>query len=840
MAQPTPGLEITGPEDTMELTSEIGAYTQDDIDIDIDLTGSGMISPSHHDDYMIEDYKSEIDMDANPIANTLNQDDDVMADDSKVQDNAVAASTTLPDEELRDISDLGQDDFEAVADEIEFEHSESAHNDLNQQHNASATGPNPPMNTHIDETNQEEDLLDFSDEDEENTAAEPAYPAASEHSQGQLVSGYEAATRSDPGPVDEAPGLEGSVPIGHHQTNPRDSLQGTVVVPSPGSNGVLGKRPSGEDGKDDDPHYDTRRNSPSKQPSLEGAAAGGQDIRPDQNALSDRDDNQATGQYDYDEEDRGTNTEQSHAEELLGADDHAYEEYDSGESKAVPDHPANRQDVYAEELEGDAEDFEDANEDEDEEDTHVLPETRKVSTKPLPIPVMIQYDGGEYSLFRSSAEKYNNEFFLSDDSYADGSLSELLGACHKLLGETIPYDCELVMEIPALCLRAYEVSQFENFTALSIIADSVQSCLYSTLTKLRDVMDTYVVLMRNDGVEDPEPIHATVFVEFHFQKRLQCLRDAANDGTGFSQMGRRQDSESYDEKTTTQNTEDADQTGLSHGETQTNDHSQTGVLQLHQISEGAVEHVQDDENQQPRGSEIANDSVNSKAATGDMPNNKVAAAQYDDALKFEVNASNQLDAEPDLDATQDLFNEEGETAGAVYQGRGQSQPLKSQLVANEEFGYDLGETTANATGSGDLPPGERTAQEPPGEQDTLTGDFDFDLDGTDEYQQTTGTLDGDAGNENDEDFSWLDEDTTAVEGRDHATDPGTKDNATDDVFDEIDFDEGDELLEVQDGDTAKTTTQAPSPKLQPKRSWDEQNADSLEDTEEHDPKRVRS
>ncbi|KAF2232023.1 hypothetical protein EV356DRAFT_535022 [Viridothelium virens] len=833
MAQPTPGLEITGPDDTMELTSELGAYTQDDIDIDIDLTGSGMKSPSHYDDYMIEDYKSEIDIDTNLITNDLNQDDDIMADDSKVQDNIAAASTVVPDEELRDISDLGQDDFGAAADEIEPEHPESAHNDLTQQYDVTTAEPNPPVNTNINDTNQEDDLLDFSDEDEEDIIAQPAGPSTSGQVQAQQASEDEATTTLAAGPVGESPPLEGSVPIRDHQIDPRDSRQHAEVVSSYSGNDVLGKRSPGEGSKDDDPHYDTRRSSPSKLPSLETAATGDQVIQHDPNAQSGRDDDQATGQPDFYEENHATDTEKSHAEELLGADYRAYEDYNSGELNAVADHPADEQDAYAEELEGDAEDFEDADEDADEdegddegedegeEDAYVLSENGKWSSKPLPIPVIIQYDGGEYSLFQSSAEKYNHEFFLRDDSHADSSLSTLLGACHNLLGETIPHECELVMEIQALGLRAYE------------------SCLGCTYTTLREVMDTYVTLMRNDGVEDPEPIHATLFLEFHFKRRLQRLIQAAKDGTGFSKMAV-QVSESCDENATAQDTEDADQTGHGHGQSQTKDHSQTGVLQFYQSPEGAKEHVQGDENHQTHGSEIAKDSVDSPAEIGDVSSNKTAAAPDDNSLKVEVDASNQLNAGSDLNATQNLSNEEGETAGPVHQDRGQSQPQDSQLAADEQFGYDLGATPGSATGSGDLPAGEQAAQEPTGEQDELTGDLDFDFDGTEEYQHTTGTLGLDAGNEIDEDFSWLDEDITAVEGRGHETDTGIKDNGADEIFDEIDFEEGDELLEVSNGEAAKTTTQAASSKLQPKRSWDEQNADSLEDTEEHDPKRVRS
>ncbi|KAK5149733.1 hypothetical protein LTR04_006977 [Oleoguttula sp. CCFEE 6159] len=106
MAHLLPGLSVTVPDDSMEISSDYGR-ADDDIEIDIDITGAQ--DNERDDDYMLEDANPEIDLTSyQPDVEYAN--DDVMLDEDVFaeEDGDMQDDITVPDEELRDASEIGQ------------------------------------------------------------------------------------------------------------------------------------------------------------------------------------------------------------------------------------------------------------------------------------------------------------------------------------------------------------------------------------------------------------------------------------------------------------------------------------------------------------------------------------------------------------------------------------------------------------------------------------------------------------------------------------------------------------------------------------------------------------
>ena len=244
------------------------------------------------------------------------------------------------------------------------------------------------------------------------------------------------------------------------------------------------------------------------------------------------------------------------------------------------------------------------------------------------------------------------------------------------------------------------------------------------------------------------------------------------------------------------------------------------------------------------------------------------------ALEAEASETHQADADTGLDAFDDLLDDGEDAAEPLNTDHGPDQPPNSQSLGQSQFRDESEEGLEGNTGSGNVSTEDQVTAESTGDQAGRNGDFDFD--GIDEYPEATDINGLNMGNEDAEDLFLFDEDTTAVDSGDHGVDairsfdharedksslPTTdgmgdiqsgyhvhsdqkptdvQEDANDDIFDEIDFNDEDELPEFQDDQVPKPKTQVASPKLQAKRSWDEHNADSSRDGDEHDPKRVRS
>lgn len=107
-SQSLPGLEVTAPDDDMEITSDLG-HADDDIDIDIDISGD--YQRDQDEDFMLEDARSEAGLDSHQ-ATYADNNDDIMLDgeNDNVEDGVMRDDITVPDEHLTDVSEMVQED----------------------------------------------------------------------------------------------------------------------------------------------------------------------------------------------------------------------------------------------------------------------------------------------------------------------------------------------------------------------------------------------------------------------------------------------------------------------------------------------------------------------------------------------------------------------------------------------------------------------------------------------------------------------------------------------------------------------------------------------------------
>lgn len=75
-------------------------------------------------------------------------------------------------------------------------------------------------------------------------------------------------------------------------------------------------------------------------------------------------------------------------------------------------------------------------------------------------PVVVLYQDNEMSLFPpvNQDQEHSQTYFLQDETYAAGSINNLLGACRSVLGESISEQDELDIQIGELGLHISEVS----------------------------------------------------------------------------------------------------------------------------------------------------------------------------------------------------------------------------------------------------------------------------------------------------------------------------------------------------------------------------------------------
>lgn len=133
---------------------------------------------------------------------------------------------------------------------------------------------------------------------------------------------------------------------------------------------------------------------------------------------------------------------------------------------------------------------------------------------------MLYYQGEETFLFPPLDQNEDNAatFLLKDEQLAYSAIGDLLGACRRVLSQSLGEQDELMISIDELDMH---------------MSESTAECASTTLSEL---VDLYVRLQQNDGLENPPPLYMDLTSRTRFSRRLDILRSASTDGKGLSQL----------------------------------------------------------------------------------------------------------------------------------------------------------------------------------------------------------------------------------------------------------------------------------------------------------------
>ncbi|QDS77695.1 hypothetical protein FKW77_003787 [Venturia effusa] len=129
---------------------------------------------------------------------------------------------------------------------------------------------------------------------------------------------------------------------------------------------------------------------------------------------------------------------------------------------------------------------------------------------------VVDYEGAHISLFPPMEEDEADTFLLSDISLADKTLVDLFRACRQVLGDSINDSLELEIYCEDLDLT---------------ISEDSTDCL---TTSFSQVVDVYVTLSQQDGVDRPEPFSIILAKKPRWNSRLTVLYQAAAESKGLS------------------------------------------------------------------------------------------------------------------------------------------------------------------------------------------------------------------------------------------------------------------------------------------------------------------
>ncbi|GAQ35848.1 uncharacterized protein AtWU_03969 [Aspergillus tubingensis] len=153
------------------------------------------------------------------------------------------------------------------------------------------------------------------------------------------------------------------------------------------------------------------------------------------------------------------------------------------------------------------------------QDVDHLVEREAPATERTPLyPVKVYYQDNEISLFPPREGDSSETFFLEDESLAFGSFGKLLGSCREVLREHIGDSEVLVVDVEALNIQLTEDS------------------LHIDKVTLHQIVDLYLRLCHNDGVEEPEALYLSLSTRPTVAAELSSLSIAANEGKGLSEV----------------------------------------------------------------------------------------------------------------------------------------------------------------------------------------------------------------------------------------------------------------------------------------------------------------
>lgn len=153
------------------------------------------------------------------------------------------------------------------------------------------------------------------------------------------------------------------------------------------------------------------------------------------------------------------------------------------------------------------------------------------------VPVVIVYQETEISLFPpvDQDEEHSTTYLLQDGQVAGEPIKKLLGACRSILGESITDHDELMINIDSLGLHFSEVSLSYPYRPI-FITDFTQFTTESSSITLLQLIDVYINLYHNDGLENPPPLYMNLITKTTFSYRFEFLQNAIMEGKGLSQL----------------------------------------------------------------------------------------------------------------------------------------------------------------------------------------------------------------------------------------------------------------------------------------------------------------
>jgi len=152
-------------------------------------------------------------------------------------------------------------------------------------------------------------------------------------------------------------------------------------------------------------------------------------------------------------------------------------------------------------------------------------------------PVIVVYQESEILLFPSHEEEQARTYFLEDESLASRTIQSLLGACRLVLADSINEDEELELKITSLGLEICEVSLVNpKMISIPLVLMLSKTSIASTTTSLTQIIEVYLKLQHNDGLDDPDPLQMSLTRKLSFPHRLKFLYSAVAGGTGFLEV----------------------------------------------------------------------------------------------------------------------------------------------------------------------------------------------------------------------------------------------------------------------------------------------------------------
>lgn len=137
----------------------------------------------------------------------------------------------------------------------------------------------------------------------------------------------------------------------------------------------------------------------------------------------------------------------------------------------------------------------------------------------LPVPeILVLYQETEYALFSTSELDDPDSFFLSDTSILNNPISDFLKAIRNVIHDDLANEDELCLSVGDMGIEVEETS--------TLIQD----------VTLRQVLNLYEGLLRNDGVDSPRPFCIQLGVRPNFAKRLANLAAGFTEGKGLSEL----------------------------------------------------------------------------------------------------------------------------------------------------------------------------------------------------------------------------------------------------------------------------------------------------------------